>query len=86
MQKRSKNIHSLKVRSNFKKLRIIKLDVDWATLRRQKAPITFDHVQDTDTQNFVRMQDQITAKENSDPFVLVHKDGDIEVNTVKKNW
>ena len=83
MHKRSKNILSLKVITK-NNTSLIGIDINWATLRSQKAPVTFDHVQDIDTQNFTRMQDQITAKENSDPFALIHKDGDIEVNKVRK--
>lgn len=46
--------------------------------------MTFEHIAETDTQQFVRMQDKITAKESHDPFALIHKDGDIEINTVRK--
>jgi len=42
--------------------------INWDTLRKQQAPIVPEKKGESDTDNFVRMKEKITADEKNNPF------------------
>jgi len=52
-------------------------------LRKQQAPISFEHLEETNTQNFSRMDERINEQEREDPYVMIPKHKDVQENTVK---
>jgi len=56
--------------------------VNWDKLRRGEAPITFEHIQETDTQNFANTNKKICDTERLDPFITIPKDTNVEENLV----
>jgi len=42
--------------------------INWETLRKQQAPIIPQTKGESDTDNFVRMREKITAEEKENPF------------------
>ncbi len=58
--------------------------INWETLRKKQAPVTYEHINETDTQNFNQTNKKITEKERLDPFITIPKDKNAEGNMVKK--
>jgi len=48
--------------------------INWETLRKRQAPVSYEHINETDTQNFNQTNKKITEKERLDPFITIPKD------------
>jgi len=48
--------------------------INWGTLRKKQAPVSYEHINETDTQNFNQKNKKITEKERLDPFITIPKD------------
>ena len=49
-------------------IKLIKLGINWETLRTEPAKIIPEQASETDTTNFIRMNSRINEKDKENPF------------------